>query len=388
MNQQGFDASTGAGALSKLFAHFDRTKILDQETGKYHYEKYPSLTVRGNKRSVDYSDIDASRTNLNYNLAEEDQPLSQLEFFENRLSEIYVHKSALKNALVDWVITLPNMAQYVGKEREFFEVAYNAMCEKYGCENVVSAYVHMDEVQPHMHFVFVPVARDKKHEQGWKLSRKAVNTCEREVKDKKTGKLVVKRDTREYSKQAHEYLESRVCDAMGFTQAGVVLTEEQLKKRTIKENMDGPQELKQAQERLEAVENDLAEATKQRDEIQAQIALESARLESLRRSTRDLGQEVDCMAAAAAKINKLESAPRREYGARCREITFECNSYTAKISRGIEQLRERISAVKQRITEQIKQSFGLDARKRQAMKLSQERVQQYRSRSRDVGLER
>jgi hypothetical protein len=34
--------------------------------------------------------------------------------------------------------------------------------KKYGKDNVVSAYVHKDENQPHMHFAFVPVVRDKK----------------------------------------------------------------------------------------------------------------------------------------------------------------------------------------------------------------------------------
>lgn len=259
MNQQGFDASGGAGSLSKLFAHYDRTKLLNPETGEYEYQRYPSLTVRGSKRSVDYSEIDPTRTKDNYNLAADDQKLGQAEFFERRLGEIYVHKAALKNALVDWVVTLPDMEQYEGREREFFQTVYEAMRDKYGRENVVSAYVHMDEVQPHMHFVFVPVARDEKHAQGWKLSRKAVNTCERTVKDKKTGREVVKRDTREFSKQAHEWLDQRVCKVMGFERAGVVLTDEQRQKRTIRENLEGPAELKQAQERLECLQRQIEE---------------------------------------------------------------------------------------------------------------------------------
>lgn len=342
MNQQGFDASSGAETLSKLFAHFDRTKILDQETGKYHYEKYPSLTVRGSKRSVDYSDIDASRTQLNYNLAKDDQPLPQNEFFERRLGEIYVHKSALKNALVDWVITLPDMAQYAGREHEFFQVAYDAMAKKYGRENVVSAYVHLDEKQPHMHFVFVPVAKDNKHEQGFKLSRKAINTCERTVQDKKTGKLVVKKDTREFSKQAHEWLESCVCNAMGFNEAGVVLTEEQLKKRTIKQNMDSPQELKQAQDQLQNAESDIKKLTNQ-------IATETERLEYLRQRAREVGEEVDGMRDTYTSIQSLEGKRGSEYRTACREIVARCDSTTAKINRGIEQLRERIDAIRQRI---------------------------------------
>ena len=33
---------------------------------------------------------------------------------------------------------------------------------RYGKENVISAYVHFDEVTPHMHYAFVPVVEDKK----------------------------------------------------------------------------------------------------------------------------------------------------------------------------------------------------------------------------------
>ena len=36
------------------------------------------------------------------------------------------------------------------------------MAEKYGEKNVVSAFVHKDEEQPHMHFAFIPVVPDRK----------------------------------------------------------------------------------------------------------------------------------------------------------------------------------------------------------------------------------
>ena len=48
------------------------------------------------------------------------------------------------------------------------------MNERYGKENVISAYVHFDEVTPHMHYAFVPVVEDKK-KGGYKLSAKSHN---------------------------------------------------------------------------------------------------------------------------------------------------------------------------------------------------------------------
>lgn len=41
---------------------------------------------------------------------------------------------------------------------------------RYGQENVVQAIVHDDEGgQPHLHFCFIPVEEDLKHEQGYKI---------------------------------------------------------------------------------------------------------------------------------------------------------------------------------------------------------------------------
>lgn len=36
------------------------------------------------------------------------------------------------------------------------------MANRYGKENVVSAYVHLDETAPHIHFSFIPITKDKK----------------------------------------------------------------------------------------------------------------------------------------------------------------------------------------------------------------------------------
>ena len=60
-------------------------------------------------------------------------------------------------------------------ERLFFERTYRFLCDRYGEQNVISAYVHKDEKTPHMHFAFVPVTEDKKRG-GEKVSAKEVIT--------------------------------------------------------------------------------------------------------------------------------------------------------------------------------------------------------------------
>ncbi len=125
------------GATGHMFAHYDRRK--------------PSSE----------SKIDNSRTCLNYNLAEKDQPLSQQDFLRKRLSEIKVLKRADVNVMCDWIVTAPE--NLTAREHEkFFREVYDFLNNRYGKENVISAYVHMDETTPHLHYAFVPVVTDKK----------------------------------------------------------------------------------------------------------------------------------------------------------------------------------------------------------------------------------
>jgi len=123
-----------------LCAHFERAK---DENGEY---------IRfGNQN------IDALKTPLNYNLAP-DHEGGQIEFIRQRTSEVKCLKRADVNVMCSWIVTLP---QGFSREKEFFEETYKFLEERYGQKNVVSAFVHMDEKQPHMHFAFIPVVVGK-----------------------------------------------------------------------------------------------------------------------------------------------------------------------------------------------------------------------------------
>ena len=126
-----------AAAAGHMFAHYDRT------------------------HSSSTSNIDESRTHLNYNLAEKDQPLSCLDCLHKRMSEIKVLKRANVNVMCDWVITAPE--SLTPEELPlFFDECYKFLNARYGKENVISSPVHMDETSPHIHYNFVPVVTDKK----------------------------------------------------------------------------------------------------------------------------------------------------------------------------------------------------------------------------------
>jgi hypothetical protein len=122
-----------------------------------HFERYKN--EKGEYLKFGNQEIDIQKTNLNYNLAEEK---NQLEFIKKRTSEVRCLNRKDVNVMASWVITLPESIKTQEDQRLFFEESYNFLEKKYGKENVISSYVHLDETTPHMHFAFIPVVRDKK----------------------------------------------------------------------------------------------------------------------------------------------------------------------------------------------------------------------------------
>lgn len=148
MNTQKYKMSNNG-----LFGEADRSIYEDKtQTGEDGKKVY--------KDTVSKSIIDFSKTHLNYNLC----PHEQYKGWE--LKEIHEKirgKKMPKNG-VAWgstVISLPK--DYEGDARAFFESAYKNLKKLYKLkdEDIVSAYVHMDESTPHMHFYFIPVVHEE-----------------------------------------------------------------------------------------------------------------------------------------------------------------------------------------------------------------------------------
>lgn len=145
------------GAMGHIMKHYERAK---DEKGEYIKFKNEN--------------IDISKSHLNYNLAPNH---NQLDFIQNRLKEVSVLKRKDVNVMCSWVITAP---KELPKEyhREFFERTYNFLKERYNDtaeKNIISSWVHNDEVTPHMHFAFIPITYDKKKEK-YKVSAKEIIT--------------------------------------------------------------------------------------------------------------------------------------------------------------------------------------------------------------------
>jgi len=106
-------------------------------------------------------DIDQSRSHLNYHLTEPSGQYRQMIL--NRIDEVgakrrkdsVVMQDCLVTASPDWIGKLNTKQQ-----REYFEYAHAFFVSNFGEKNILSAVVHMDERNPHMHLTFVPITKD------------------------------------------------------------------------------------------------------------------------------------------------------------------------------------------------------------------------------------
>lgn len=109
--------------------------------------------------------IDPTRTHLNYSLWPKDDPdpLAQSRAtarMRKRLQEVSYLKRNDVNVLCDWCIHLGvDVPLGYENQRQFFDACVRYICELYGADNVMYAWVHMDEDTPHIHVGFVPVIK-------------------------------------------------------------------------------------------------------------------------------------------------------------------------------------------------------------------------------------
>lgn len=175
-----------APALGNMFAHYDRTA----ET----------------ERGVVRDNIDPARTHLNYDLRPRAAGVSQLDAVTNRIAALDLKRAPRKDAvrMCDCVVTMPK--GFEGDQREFFEAVCHTLDGIFGRGNVVSAYVHLDETSPHVHYAFVPVTDDGR------LAAKSILT-------------------RQFMQRFHGRLEEGVSQRLGIDRAGLTLTVEEREER-------------------------------------------------------------------------------------------------------------------------------------------------------------
>lgn len=285
-------------------------------------------------RTYKNQEIDHSKTYLNYNLAPEHKGMTDYEFMKKRCEEFKILKRKDVNWLISWVITMP--ADYTGNKALFFREAYNFMENRYGKDNVVSAYVHLDETSPHMHFCFVPVIFDKKKQEYKVNAKQCINKVE----------------LKQIHPEMQEYLENKLqtkvnilngATAEGNKTIDQLKKEEKIKQKVISELIKNPTEEikklvieqipKEQKENIveEEIENVKEELKKDPDFIQIcqnRAMSENEELEELEMQIENLNEKKDYIEESIAE---LEIQHKKQRKALAEEYEREKQKYNDKI---------------------------------------------------------
>lgn len=188
--------------------------------------------LRHNLRQIKYStnvDIDMSRADQNYELGP-DRNMTAYDYFKERKQELYCYRRADVKVMAGWVVTAPKDLARNLHER-FFEETYHFLEQRYGQENVIQAIVHNDESgQPHLHFDFIPVAPDEKHQ--------CEKICANDVLNRK--------ELRNFHPDLQNHLKEHGINARVMTG----ITREQGRNRTVKELKQEREHQRQTERKL------------------------------------------------------------------------------------------------------------------------------------------
>lgn len=258
-------------------------------------------------------------------------------------------KRADVNVLVSWVVTLPTRTEYSEEleytpeqQRSYFEACYDMMADRYGRENVVSSYVHLDETTPHMHFAFVPVTADR----AWNKKHPD------RPRDKVSAKEVLTRtDLQTFHPELQQHLDGRSGRGFypvlnGATEGGNRSIMELKALRAAEQLAEVEQDLWIAQQDLQGVKVDLQHA---------QDALETA------------GE------ALSAKLDEIQ-----ELEPRATALEDDIQALEARRSDlrgGIQELQEQIGDLTEVITKkksEAREIFGSDRGYREAIRQKRE----------------
>ena len=110
-------------------------------------------------------DIDTTRSHLNIKLKQLNRE-SYRAFIYKRIKDVNCKTVIKKNSImmVESVITASPIL-FKNDEKEmvrFMQRGYQFICDRIGEENIISAVIHMDEDNPHIHICFVPLTEDNR----------------------------------------------------------------------------------------------------------------------------------------------------------------------------------------------------------------------------------
>lgn len=328
-------------------AHMEKYKAASAPAMLHHYD-------RDREATLERDNVDRDRTRLNYTVGEQ----RGMDYVRSRIAEVERSqgRAVRSDAVVmaDWVITRPPDVR-PEDEREFFQTAYDELCDRYGADNVLGGRVHMDETTPHMHCPVVPVVE---RDDG-RLSLSAKQMFDRQ-------------DLRTF----HRDLADREERALGY-RPQVLLDPDRTLERALSRT-ESQREYRDAAERLERLRCGQREAGERNSDLRE-------RAEDLREQVEDRAREVERdegreRQAAEALARTQEEAPRVE------EALRESRREESRLREAIERAREQIRRVESRIREvreQIRERLDERFREREAEREYERGAVGYDDRERD-----
>lgn len=308
------------GASGHMLKHYERAK---DEQGEY--------LKFGNQ------DIDPARTPMNYNLAPEHD---QLEFIHERLDEVYCMKRKDVNVMCTWVVTAPKDLE-PEREREFFQEAYNFMADKYGQQNVVSAYVHMDEKTPHMHFCFMPIVADLKRG-GEKVSAK---------------ECVTKRDLERFHGELQKHMEERGLKCSIINEATLEGNKaiKELKQGTaIKELQDINERREEAQKAYDSTLKEGLHVLNVKQSIQREIQVLDKELTDKKEELKDIPKQIAEQTQRSVEMAKIWYGDPEEIEGRAKKAAQQLKEKEIQLDAAERTLADK-SREQQELQESVKQ---------------------------------
>lgn len=258
--------------------------------------------------------------------------------------------------LADFILTLPRDFP-MERQREFFEAAYDFLEKEVGKDNVICGAVHLDEpkARPHMHFAFVAridvpeMTNDKSRPLLWtkadekknpehvvgtqKLDSKGTPRWERVPRLDADGNPIMRHTAvtskmfnRTRLREIHPALEAYLCKELGMEKVGVVLDDDDERKKwssldhedfvkVTSAKAKAEQQAEQAkaeavaaQERLEGVQGRELEAQEKHQELKSRVEQGKGETAEARTRTGELEREVE---QAQGNVSRLETRLRR-----------------------------------------------------------------------------
>lgn len=333
-----------------------------------HYERRPEL-----ERGFTRENIDASRTAENYAIGA-DSPQALAAALRSRVDgAIAAHEAdsgkAIRrdaNVLSDWVVTLPRDCPRQDARR-FFEVAVDLCRERYGAENCLGGFVHMDETTPHVHIPVVPV-RDGRLRSAKVFTRSDLQRFHKDLgraEDAALGRHVsVELDPGQQGEKqlSHlgqaEYVAAREEAARAAERAAAAEDARRAAEEAQRAAQDRLECLQAAERDAESlaaaglgevrrVAREGGWAGGREQAAQAENQELRGRLASLEGESRELGERVAALEeeaqGAGAGLGALEGE-RRELGGRVRGL----GARKERLGREVEQLEERVQGLERR----------------------------------------